>query len=446
MHDERPTPVRAAEAPAGYAYPEQLVRLVSDCWAEASGDISRLPKAAMLHEFFSACYQASMMRDEERPVAFRAILAEPGDFPRDEMPPEGLQRLEFTDARPFDHGELQRLSVVADPQRTLIAVCSDSEGRLRIWGLINSGTRWMRHVHGGRRAGTPLPPVLVVRVDAPGSLAAYRGEELVGTLQGGRLAGSRVDVFASRWLPAQFTPFLAELIEWHETSRRSARERTGETWAALEPDLPRRITERLHKRVISALREERHGGTLLFIPWDDAVDVSDAKAYIDLNYRFAEGRSRSSFPHLIVKLLNRLAQLHGDSDVHPVKPVGWREFEETTDDEITTLDEALFELAHLLGGLAAVDGALVLNKHHDLLGFGGMVAGRLPEVRTVWRALDLEGEELAEEEIGSVGARHRAAYRIAAALPGSIAIVISQDGGVRFVSKKGDRVVYWEQD
>jgi hypothetical protein len=49
----------------------------------------------------------------------------------------------------------------------------------------------------------------------------------------------------------------------------------------------------------------------------------------------------------------------------------------------------------------------------------------------VWRALDLEGEKVAEEGTGNVGARHRSAYRLAGALPGSVAVVISQDGGVR---------------
>jgi hypothetical protein len=45
-----------------------------------------------------------------------------------------------------------------------------------------------------------------------------------------------------------------------------------------------------------------------------------------------------------------------------------------------------------------------------------------------------------------VGSRHRSAYRLAGALPGSVAVVISQDGGVRFVCQRGGRVTYWEQE
>jgi hypothetical protein len=235
-------------------------------------------------------------------------------------------------------------------------------------------------------------------------------------------------------------------VERHEVARSRASELSGERWAALEPSLPLRIAERMMKRVISVLRDARHGGTVIFVPTENAGEPSRQDPYIDLRYRFADGRARLSFPDLIVGILNRLAQLYGASDRRRPGPVGWREFEATTDAQIESLDEALFDVAHLIAGLAAADGAVVMSKDHELLGFGGMISGRLPDVESVGRALDLEGDKVAEEETGNVGARHRSAYRLAGALPGSVAVVISQDGGVRFVCQKGGRVTYWEQE
>jgi hypothetical protein len=200
------------------------------------------------------------------------------------------------------------------------------------------------------------------------------------------------------------------------------------------------------KRVISVLRDARHGGTVIFIPLENSGEPSREHPYIDLRYRFADDRARLCFPDLVVGILNRLAQLYGASDRRRPGPVGWREFEATTDEEIETLDEAIFETAHLIAGLAAADGAVVMSKQNELLGFGGMISGRLPDVKSVGRALDLEGENFVEEETGKVGARHRSAYRLAGALPGSVAVVISQDGGVRFVCQKGGCVTYWEQE
>ena len=245
---------------------------------------------------------------------FRAILAEPALFAPEGRPPEGLQRLEFPRSLPFDPRELRRLSVAADPQRTLIGVRRDGEGGLRIWGLINSGTRWLRDVQGGRRAGAPLPPAPVVHVNAPGSIEAYKGHELVGKLQGGRLSGSRLDPFESEWLPGQFSRFLEELTERHEVARNRARELSGERWAPLEPTLPRRIAERMMKRVISVLRDARHGGTVIFVPrrTPENPPASTLTSTSDTGSRTTG--PDSSFPDLVVDILNRLAQLYGSAD------------------------------------------------------------------------------------------------------------------------------------
>ena len=449
MLEGTPTPAGSGHAAFGYSYPGDLARFVRDQWRdmpEPPGGTGPLPDAAALESFFDACYQASMLREEERPVVFRAILAEPALFDPEGKPPESLQRLAFPRPLPFDPRELRRLSVAADPQRALIGVRRDGEGGLWIWGLINSGTRWLRDIQGGRRAGAPLPSAPVVHVDAPGSIETYKGHELVGKLQGGRLSGSRVDLFQSEWLPGQFSGFLEELAQRHEAARNRARELSGAGRAPLDPTLTLRIAERMMKRVISVVRDARHGGTVLFVPTRTVGEPSWEHPYIDLRYPFEDAPARRSFPDLIVDILDRLAQLYSTADQDESRAVGWREFEVTTDDEIETLDEALFETAHLIAGLAAADGAVVMSKHNELLGFGCMISGRLPDVERVWRALDLEGEEVAEEGTGNVGARHRSAYRLAGALPGSVAVVISQDGGVRFVCQRGGRVTYWEQE
>ena len=279
-----------------------------------TGGVDPLPDAAALEGFFATCYQASMLREEERPVVFRAVLAEPALFDPEGRPPEDLQRLAFPRPLPFDPRELRRLSVASDPQRALIRVGQDGEGGLRIWGLINSGTRWLRDIQGGRRAGAPLPAAPVVHVDAPGSIEAYRGHELVGKLQGGRLSGSRVDPFESEWLPGQFSGFLEELAQRHEVARNRARELWGEGWAPLKPTLPLRIAERMMKRVISVLRDARHSGTVVFIPAGSAGESSCKHPYIDLRYPFADGSARLCFPYLIVEILDRLAQLYPSGD------------------------------------------------------------------------------------------------------------------------------------
>jgi hypothetical protein len=452
MLEDKQTPPESNRRAAGYSYPEDLARFVRDRWREAPealgapGDADPLPDAVTLENFFSACYQASLLREEERPVTFRAILAEPVLFTSEGGPPDGLQRLQFIHSRPFDPRELRRLSVAADFQRSLIGVKLDGVRGLRIWGLIHSGARWLRNVQGGRRAGAPLPPAPVIHVGAPGSIEAYKGYELVGKLEGGRLSGSRTDLFESEWLPGEFSQIRRELMERHEAARNRARKLSGERWAPLEPGLEPKIGERILKRVISVVRDARHGGTVIFIPSENAEELCHENSFIDLKYRFVDGPPRLRLPDLIVAILNRLAQLYGTTDDRELDPVGWREFEVTPDEKLATLDEALFEMAYLIAGLAAADGAVVMSKHNELLGFGGMISGRLPAVKLVARALDLEGERVIDEQTEDVGARHRSAYRLVGALPGSVVVVISQDGNVRFVCQKGGRITCWDQE
>jgi DNA integrity scanning protein DisA with diadenylate cyclase activity len=99
----------------------------------------------------------------------------------------------------------------------------------------------------------------------------------------------------------------------------------------------------------------------------------------------------------------------------------------------------------LLANLAAIDGAVVLDKQLQVLGFGAEVSAELPAPEAVWRALDVDGAERVAEPVENVGTRHRAAYRFAQRHPQGLAIVISHDGGVSFVAQREGQVVFWEQ-
>ena len=69
MFEQKPTPAGSGHAGAGYSYPGDLAQFVRDRWRnvpELPGGADPLPDAAALEGFFAACYQASMLREEER--------------------------------------------------------------------------------------------------------------------------------------------------------------------------------------------------------------------------------------------------------------------------------------------------------------------------------------------------------------------------------------------
>src|SRR5215475_14051298 len=103
-----------------------------------------LPDMPVLETLLSVCYQASLLREEERPVRFRLILRAPDQFLVTDGPPTGLHRLVFTTPRPCTEHELRRLSPAVEFYRSLIGVRLDPEQGLQIWGIVHSGPRWLQ--------------------------------------------------------------------------------------------------------------------------------------------------------------------------------------------------------------------------------------------------------------------------------------------------------------
>jgi len=92
----------------------------------------------------------------------------------------------------------------------------------------------------------------------------------------------------------------------------------------------------------------------------------------------------------------------------------------------------------------AIDGALVLTAAWDVLGFGAEIHGPSNKNEVVYRALDLEAKQLAEERADEAGTRHRAAYRLSRQHLECMIIVVSQDGTARYVGNLNGKVTYWE--
>jgi hypothetical protein len=166
--------------------------------------------------------------------------------------------------------------------------------------------------------------------------------------------------------------------------------------------------------------------------------------FLTIKYQFLELESRQRFRTLTLRIMNTLAAIHGDAR-HPDRQVGWLEYVSSKDDTIALLDEAIFDVAHFIAALSAVDGAVVISKRQELLGFGGVISGDLDTVGMVTHALDNEGTQTEVVLSEGVGTRHRAAYRLCQRLHEAIAIVVSQDESVQIVKWHNGSVTYWDQ-
>lgn len=381
-----------------------------------------------LAELLSTCFQASLAHEEGRNVRFRLVAASCGELERATKDSDALC-LEFSEEQLLTPDSARRLSPASPFHSSMIGVTPQGD-RWSMWGLVHTGANWLAPTWGGRRKRQESLSMLMVHVWGAGRIGVYAGAELVASLEHGMIEATTTDVFGSGWISRLF----------RGTRARFAGEESGDG-DALRPnaDLVRLISQHMVRRTIFLIRQANHGGLILFAE-PDLIEESlhSNAAPIKFKYSFQESEARRRYGTLLRRLFDALAA-HGEGEVD------LQRFLQTDAPDVVAVEQSIFELSRLVSGLAAVDGAVVLNKRFELIGFGAEVSGELPYPNTVMQALDVEGERRSAEPANTVGTRHRAAYRFVAAHPAGLAIVISLDGIVRFVANIDGKVVYWDQ-
>jgi hypothetical protein len=406
-----------------HAYPTQLADFVLDLWPHERP--LGLDRRALV-ELLSTCFQASLTREEGRQVRFRLVVASPEDVAR-ALEPEQFLPLELAAREPLSPEQLTRLSPAAPFHSSLIGAELGPAGWV-IWGLVHSGADWLAPSWGGRdhHRTLGLPEVHVL---GPGRLGVYAGRDLIATLERGMIEATTTDVFTSAWLPRLFRP------------RLGLREREPDSTLTVADDaLVRMIAQHMVRRAVFLIRQAGNGGMILFADPELVTKCTLATSpTLKLKHAFVAGAARERFRHLHARLVQALEEPGGGRPVNVERFLGM----ETA--EVARIEQSIFDLSSLIAGLADVDGAVLLDKRMEVIGFGAEVSGELPYPDTVWQALDVEGEKRAPEPANRVGTRHRAAYRYVTAHPTGMAIVISHDGVVRFVANHDGEVVFWDQ-
>lgn len=397
------------------------------------GEHDHPPTVQEVRQVCDLLFTSSLLKEEGRPVRARVIIAPPEAFPPSEGPPGGIHAIRFSVPHRLTANEIKRLSPAASFFHSVVAIWPDRDRGLRIWGILNTGPRWMNLVAGGRKAADRSIVHPMIHVRDPGWLLFYQGYTLLSEWRGRAFHGPRLDVFQSRLLNDRFAGHRKKLIE-------------GLIADCLPPtlnvdgyaDLSHLIALQFVKRIINLVRTSGHGGSLVILPADqEGVDA--AVKWIDCKYTATPDMAGLRFRHLLQAIIRRVGQL---SAAGSTASDAWEIFRSSTDPELDRLEEAFFELARLFSDLMQVDGALVLDKRMCLIGFGGEI--RVDRnVFQVGHAHDLEGTAITNWDVQGDGTRHRSVYRLCSVEPEVIGFVISQDSQVRMIANVNDGVVFW---
>jgi hypothetical protein len=387
-----------------------------------------------LARVLSVTYQASLLHEEGRQVTCRVALCQETDLDPATLAPYSFRVLKLRRPRPFDEQEIRRLSPAATFYRTLIAV-TWSEGRgFEISTLVNTG-EWSRDLHTDLPGMIhPIPEWLIIHVRAPGNLVVHLGSERLATLMNGRIEEHVFNVFSTNWMQRHINSAAT-----HGAKYPSLQQNADITFRS---DLREILDVSFFRRVIRIIRDRRVGGTLVIGPRKLSDQLLEPGGALTAKYRVQVEESSTGYLSLLENLFSRLATIAGNKNINSV---GWLEFLQWNDEIPYSFSSSYLDIAGWLADMAAVDGCLLLDPQFMVLGYG--VEIRVPgiEDEIVYRALDLEASVTIPESAEHAGTRHRTAYRLCRDFPEYLAVVVSQDGAVRFIANHRDQVTYWSQ-
>ena len=395
-----------------YYYPADVAEALWGRWPVQG---SLLPELPLLKQLIMVAYQASLLQEEGRSVQCYLLYTSPEEVAT--LPSAQQHHLVFMEPRPCNEQELRRLSPTVQRGNSTLAIHRATDNSLQIWGVVFLGASG--GVLENPSDGTePQADTLLIHVRGPGALTFYCGRQRVLTLLQGQIEGHGFVQFPAAWSEGHFTPDSDETVEF----------------SAGAIDVAIGLALQLLRRCIGRVRSDAHGGMLVLASTKSIPDLLQPQGLLRPKYRVQSDANH--FANLLIGIMARLQELN---------TVSWHHYQQASDSPLRALNQQLDWFTELMADLMAVDGALVINQDFEVVGFG--VEIHAPQVTTtqVFRALDMKAQTLEAVPIDSGGTRHRAAYRLCAADPRCLVVVVSQDGAIKFVRQLEGKVVFWDQ-
>ena len=330
-----------------------------------------------------------------------------------------------------------KLSKAVDPWSSTLAVDTNSNGELMIWGLIDQAVHQSTFVVKETDSGPETPGKLQATVEGVGEIAAYRRYTFLGRL--------RQNVLVTKELAAlDYGPIHQKLLLTIHNFQSKARSSVGdaeyrrrEHWdASLRDDWLSALS-----RILIGIKRYGHGGAVL---------LSDTSEHLNVRYGLRYDR--------LSQALDRAAKLSIDRSAYSDRiyeqyldpsankrslPISLYLEEGSVETDIRETEAEITGCVRFLSSLSRVDGLLWFNRNLILQGFGVLIQGE-PERGQVYRADDAHGKKLKEIDIHNFGTRHRSMMARCHQDSDAVGFVISQDGDVRAITSRDQKVIIWE--
>lgn len=416
-------------------YPRHLARHVAAHMASAGVPC---PPEQVVRALLETLYFTSLKTDEGRPCRLTVNYVDPSGGPPAETHGSSTDRwtcVPFERPLPFDVRTLAKLAEAVDPSVSSIAVFSDQNGRLYIWGLVDQELRYADYASLDSVAVPKRPGLFQIAVTGVGNISVYRDYSLIGSLEQNTLVPAYHDVLWSgpvhEMLKSQLHGAFGNYCRSDSLSPGCEATEWQTRWLNAVC------------RILLNIQRYRHGGGLLITPATSppAANVKYRLRYDRLPKALArlvqhQARRDRMQAELAVRCRGRSGdkapcRLHEDLVAHR------RQLEDRKDEVLGCV--------RFIASLSQVDGFVMLDRSLVVHGFGVELRAdsRLNEV---WLAGDAHAQArwMRTTPLEEFGTRHRAMMRYCFEMPGTLGFVVSQDGDVRAVTRIRDKLVFWE--
>jgi hypothetical protein len=400
----------------GQVFAEHLIGTVWSYLQWARADHLKPRTESQLANLIYPAFQASLCSEEGRQVRLRvAFNPKPKRF-----------TVRFEESLPYTAGQLVKLApTIGLGSRWLVALPDEtSKNQVRVAGILDpdilpiertlrqrsTGLLYYQNQFQGLKVTVLGPGWIRVTIDA-------ESFDLRNCCLRQRLVVGRIKYVA----------------EWFREATRGL--------AIRDQHVGTDLVCRLIVNVLAKVSETRHGGCLLILP--DDLELS--RLPLKVKYRLDSDILRAAIkeracvepPHFLPA---GRAGRTGSGLPAPPFP------DDSTLADSLLLDRDLDQVIDFLASLATVDGAVLLSRDLRLRGFGAEITSLRLSSEDEHVEFDDHPEPLgkpAPESLSDFGMRHRSAIRFCQEVPGAMAFVISQDGGIRLFHRVEGRVRQW---
>ena len=287
----------------------------------------------------------------------------------------------FENPIPFQPRELHRLAPALNADMSYLMLDVSHEPCQAI-GIVASYTVWEKIMSKEVASGNRMPRIPNILVKGPGELEICFGEASLAAYKAGECVFFRTDAFVSTVVAQQLRK---------------------------DSMVPEEDRLRMLYRVLWNVEKFGHGGHLFFVPSAGACE-----GRLNIKYRV---KSRFAF----------------------------QEKESAMDLPDAKREKEIIAYADMISKFTMVDGAVVLTKNFDLLGFGAETLVREGNRKTPDMCfIGYDGKEDKTKHFHDNGMRHRSCYHFCDMVEGTVGIIFSHDDVIKACTKHNGRVIVYD--